>query len=100
MGEIILDVRHLEKTFGDHQVLRDISFSVNEGDVTCIIGASAPAAHFAAPETFAATPIEAAPVIKNRMGKLTVFSRVPSISSIPGKNSTIALIMNSWETGI
>jgi len=39
MGEI-LRLEHLEKTFGAHQVLRDISFSVNKGDVISIIGSS------------------------------------------------------------
>ena len=33
----ILRLEHLEKTFGTHQVLRDISFSVNKGDVISII---------------------------------------------------------------
>ena len=36
----ILRLEHLEKTFGTHQVLRDISFSVNKGDVISIIGSS------------------------------------------------------------
>ena len=36
----ILRLEHLEKTFGTHQVLRDISFSVNKGDVISIIGLS------------------------------------------------------------
>lgn len=36
----ILRLEHLEKTFGTHQVLRDISFSVNKGDVSSIIGSS------------------------------------------------------------
>ena len=36
----ILRLDHLEKTFGTHQVLRDISFSVNKGDVISIIGSS------------------------------------------------------------
>ena len=36
----ILKLEHLEKTFGTHQVLRDISFSVNKGDVISIIGSS------------------------------------------------------------
>ena len=36
--EEILRLEHLEKTFGTHQVLRDISFSVNKGDVISIIG--------------------------------------------------------------
>ena len=40
MGEKILEVRHLSKAFGKNVVLRDIDFSVNKGDVTCIIGAS------------------------------------------------------------
>ena len=38
--EEILRLEHLEKTFGTHQVLRDISFSVNTGDVISIIGSS------------------------------------------------------------
>lgn len=40
MGEKILEIRHLSKTFGKNVVLRDIDFSVEQGDVTCIIGAS------------------------------------------------------------
>ena len=40
MGETILEIRHLSKSFGDHQVLRDIDFTVEKGDVTSIIGAS------------------------------------------------------------
>ena len=36
----LLEIRHLEKSFGDHAVLRDISFSVSRGDVICIIGSS------------------------------------------------------------
>ena len=39
-GETILEVRHLGKTFGKNEVLKDIDFSVHVGDVTCIIGAS------------------------------------------------------------
>ena len=38
--EEILRLEHLEKTFGTHQVLRDISFSVNRGDVISIVGSS------------------------------------------------------------
>ena len=40
MAERIIEVQHLSKTFGTHEVLKDIDFSVQEGDVTCIIGAS------------------------------------------------------------
>ncbi len=36
----ILQVKHLSKAFGSHQVLNDIDFSVNKGDVISIIGAS------------------------------------------------------------
>ena len=38
--ERILQVNHLSKSFGKHEVLRDIDFTVNKGDVTSIIGAS------------------------------------------------------------
>ena len=36
----ILEVQHLSKSFGSHEVLRDIDFTVRPGDVTSIIGAS------------------------------------------------------------
>jgi putative lysine transport system ATP-binding protein len=40
MGDKILQVSHLSKSFGKHEVLKDIDFTVNKGDVTSIIGAS------------------------------------------------------------
>ena len=40
MGELILQVQHLSKSFGTNEVLRDIDFNVIPGDVTSIIGAS------------------------------------------------------------
>ena len=40
MDEMILEIRHLSKSFGSHEVLRDIDFTVARGDVTSIIGAS------------------------------------------------------------
>lgn len=36
----ILEISHLVKTFGSHEVLKDIDFKVNKGDVISIIGAS------------------------------------------------------------
>ena len=40
MAETILQINHLSKAFGSHEVLRDIDFSVEKGDVISIIGAS------------------------------------------------------------
>ena len=40
MDDMILEIRHLSKSFGTHEVLRDIDFTVEKGDVTSIIGAS------------------------------------------------------------
>ena len=40
MNDMILEIRHPSKSFGTHEVLRDIDFSVAKGDVTSIIGAS------------------------------------------------------------
>ncbi len=40
MMEEILRIEHLSKSFGSHEVLRDIDFAVKKGDVTSIIGAS------------------------------------------------------------
>ncbi len=38
--DAVIQVRHLGKTFGTHEVLKDVNFTVNAGDVTCIIGSS------------------------------------------------------------
>ena len=40
MSDAILQVKHLSKSFGSHQVLKYIDFTVRPGDVTSIIGAS------------------------------------------------------------
>ena len=40
MGELILQINHLSKSFGSNLVLKDIDFSVKKGDVISIIGAS------------------------------------------------------------
>lgn len=39
MGNII-EVKHLSKSFGNNEVLKDINFTVQEGEVICIIGSS------------------------------------------------------------
>ncbi|RFB15238.1 amino acid ABC transporter ATP-binding protein [Bacillus sp. HNG] len=38
--EKIIDIQHLSKSFGTHEVLKDIDFSVNKGEVVSIIGSS------------------------------------------------------------
>ena len=40
LTEPILQVKHLSKTFGKHEVLTDIDFEVEKGEVISIIGAS------------------------------------------------------------
>jgi len=40
MSEHILEVRSLQKSFGAHEVLKNITFSVEAGEVICIIGSS------------------------------------------------------------
>ena len=40
MSEEIIRVEELGKSFGEHQVLRKIDFSVNRGEVICILGSS------------------------------------------------------------
>ena len=40
LSERIIEVRHLNKSFGDHEVLRDVDFSVRKGEVVSIIGSS------------------------------------------------------------
>ena len=36
----IIEIKHLKKNFGSVEVLKDIDFDVNKGEVVCIIGAS------------------------------------------------------------
>ncbi|NMB32168.1 MAG: amino acid ABC transporter ATP-binding protein [Lactobacillus sp.] len=36
----MIDIQHLKKTFGENEVLKDISATVNKGQVICIIGPS------------------------------------------------------------
>ena len=36
----ILEIKHLRKSFGKNEVLKDIDFEVYPGDITCIIGPS------------------------------------------------------------
>ena len=38
--EHVIEVSHLRKSFGNHVVLKDIDFTADKGEVTCIIGAS------------------------------------------------------------
>ena len=40
MSENIFSIEHLEKKFGDNEVLKDINFSVEKGEVVAIIGSS------------------------------------------------------------
>ncbi len=36
----VIEIQHLSKSFGTHEVLKDIDFIVNRGEVVCIIGSS------------------------------------------------------------
>jgi putative lysine transport system ATP-binding protein len=38
--EKVIEIQHLNKSFGTHEVLKDIDFVVNKGEVVCIIGSS------------------------------------------------------------
>lgn len=38
--EKVIAIEHLSKSFGSHEVLKDIDFSVSKGEVVCIIGSS------------------------------------------------------------
>ena len=38
--ERVLEINHLQKSFGSNEVLRDIDFFAEKGEVVCIIGSS------------------------------------------------------------
>ena len=40
MSQVILEIKHLKKSFGANQVLKDISLTVHKGEVISIIGSS------------------------------------------------------------
>ncbi len=40
MSKAILEIKHLQKSFGKNNVLKDIDFTIYPGDITSIIGAS------------------------------------------------------------
>ena len=40
MGEKIISIRGLGKSFGDHEVLRKIDMEVSAGEIICIVGSS------------------------------------------------------------
>ncbi|MGT2735842.1 amino acid ABC transporter ATP-binding protein [Streptococcus orisratti] len=40
MTQTIIEIKHLKKSFGQNEVLRDISLAVNKGEVISIIGSS------------------------------------------------------------
>ena len=40
MGESIISIKNLSKSFGDHEVLRKIDIEVKKGEVICIVGSS------------------------------------------------------------
>lgn len=40
MSNHVIEVSHLQKVFGELEVLKDISFDVQEGEVVCVIGPS------------------------------------------------------------
>ena len=40
MASTFIEVKNLSKKFGDHEVLKDISLSINQGEVVSIIGSS------------------------------------------------------------
>ena len=39
-NEVILSLKHMQKSYGNHQVLKDISFDINKGEIVTIIGPS------------------------------------------------------------
>lgn len=38
--EAVIQIEHLSKSFGDHEVLKDVNFQVKKGEVVCLIGSS------------------------------------------------------------
>lgn len=39
-NEVLLDIRHLKKDFGEHKILKDVSLKVKKGEVCAILGPS------------------------------------------------------------
>ena len=42
MGETVISIKDLSKSFGDHEVLRKIDIDIEAGEIICIVGSSGP----------------------------------------------------------
>ena len=40
MNEKIIEIKHLRKSFGENEVLKDISMDIHEGEVVVLLGPS------------------------------------------------------------
>ena len=40
MGETVISIKDLSKSFGDHEVLRKIDIDIEAGEIICIVGSS------------------------------------------------------------
>lgn len=40
MGETIISIKDLRKSFGTHEVLKKIDIDINKGEIICIVGSS------------------------------------------------------------
>ena len=40
MSDNVIEIRHLKKTFGENEVLKDIDFSISKGETVSVIGSS------------------------------------------------------------
>ena len=52
MSEKILEIQHLKKSYGQNEVLKDISLTVEKGEVISIIGSSGSGKSSFAPSIF------------------------------------------------
>ena len=40
MGETVISIKDLSKSFGNHEVLRKIDIDIEAGEIICIVGSS------------------------------------------------------------
>src|SRR5699024_2343393 len=86
-GMAMIEVRNMEKKFGRKKVLKDVSFTAEKGEITCLIGINGVGKTTILNAIMALTPINGGSILMNgeQMGK----GRFEKISYIP--DTTIML---------
>ena len=84
MGSTLLQIKNMKKSFGDLTVLKDISLSVNEGEVVSIIGPSG---------SGKSTLLRCATMLETMDGGELIYDGRPAVWEKEEKNGSLQCVM-------